>query len=223
MEVRRVIVQYCKQQQATVYYVNTNNAITTNLLGDFQKRNCALVVAVVYTLSFILPVSDKNIHFGLKHVIWPARNQHIILRNGNDVIFDGGHNTAAADAQEQYVCRIFNDVQSCLLFSSTKQKHGEDMLKIYMPYFSEILLVNISDQYKKQPDAFFKCLEKKYQPKCSFVSISDAVAALCSCTKKKFFITGSLYFVGELVQALIAANQLDKKCFSYSRNDYLST
>ncbi len=210
--IRNIIEQVSRSKQAKLYC--TSYSANNNLIIDFQKKNSELACTVVHNMRDILPVVEGKIEYGLSRVFWPVRNQQVKLHNGNIIIFDGGHNTEAAEIQRRYVQENFGGIQSCLIFSSTKPKHAKNGLEIYMPYFTESILCNISDAYKKQDDKIFQNLADKYGTKCQFLSIIDIVQILSVPSQKKFFITGSLYFIGEIIQSMIDVGQLSENAFT---------
>lgn len=217
----KIIKQYCLCKHVCIVY--SHGQIKTNLLGDFQKKNSALAYSILHGLLDILPIFEDVIKNGLMHVFWPARNQKIVLRNGNVIIFDGGHNQEAAYIQKQYIENEFDRHDSCLIFSSTKLGHCEACLNVFLPYFAEVIITNISNKYKKLDDNFLKSIASKYINKCQFYPIRDVANSLCKKSLRKIFITGSLYFIGELARYLIQAKQLEEKCFSYPSRNNLST
>ena len=217
-EAEEVIANTCTEKQVPLY--RASRKARTNLVGDYQKINASVVYTVANTLRDVLPISDLEIRYGLMHTFWPGRNHKVLLENGNAVIFDGGHNSEAADIQKNYVRRTFGRKRSCLIFSSTKSRHTEHFLATYYPYFSEILLCNVSNPHKRQDDSVFKDLEKKYKKKCRFLSIKEVVKILGNPTDKKFFVTGSLYLVGEIAHDLIHAGQMKSECFERPNTAY---
>ena len=66
------------------------------LLGEHQRLNAALALAVVETLQKTIPVSAEKIHAGLETVQWPGRLQLIQRPNGQKILLDGAHNVAGA-------------------------------------------------------------------------------------------------------------------------------
>lgn len=212
-EAEDVILNTCHEKNVPMY--RASHVASTNLVGDYQKINASVVYTVASTLRDVLPISDSEIEYGLMHAFWPARNQQFKLKNGNVVIFDGGHNSEAADIQKKYVSETFNENNSCLIFSSTKPAHAEHFLANFYPYFSKILLCNLtSHPHKIEDDSFFENLVKKFPGKSQFLEMKKVIETLCSPTDKKFFVTGSLYLIGEVVRELINAGQMDKDCFN---------
>jgi dihydrofolate synthase/folylpolyglutamate synthase len=185
----------------------------SNLRGDCQKGNARLACAALKNLRSILPISDSAIGRGYAEVFWPARNQTIFLRNGNEMIFDGAHNGEAVRAQRDYIARTVHRDSTTLIFSSTKVRHYESCFAILEPLFHRIFVTNISEGRGNFSENLLVDLAGKYTSKCQFIGIQACIELLTRPTDEVYFATGSLLLIGELARLLIAVGQLDSRCF----------
>jgi dihydrofolate synthase/folylpolyglutamate synthase len=68
------------------------------LMGEHQKTNAALALATVELLQKQIPVSGEKIRAGLAGVNWPGRLQLVQRPDGQNILLDGAHNVAGANA-----------------------------------------------------------------------------------------------------------------------------
>jgi len=123
----------------------------SSLKGDFQKNNTKLAHTILKILAKILPISDNAIKSGFASTFWPARNQTVLLKNDNKMIFDGVHNWEAVKAQVGYIGHTVSKDSTSLIFGSTKIRHYEACFAALEPLFHRIFVTNISDIGKKFP------------------------------------------------------------------------
>ena len=69
-----------------------------SLSGEHQKINAVLALAVVEILQKQIPIPDETIRAGLANVNWPGRLQLIERPHGQQILLDGAHNVAGAEA-----------------------------------------------------------------------------------------------------------------------------
>lgn len=209
-----VVENVSRENQAQMVKINEmDQFFEPNLRGDFQRKNAKLAHGVLKNLREILPISDDAIARGFATAFWPARNQTVSLKNGNEIIFDGAHNGEAANAQRDYIARTIGESSTTLIFSSTKIRQYKSCFAILEPLFHRILVTNISDGNGRLPDNVLIDLADTCAPKCRFLDIKACAELLTQPTDEVYFVTGSLLLIGELAGLLIAGGQLDGECF----------
>src|SRR5262245_20362642 len=104
-EALKVIQAIAREQAAPLTVVSPAdvhrpplNTIELPLLGHHQLVNAALAIAAVRVLVQAIPVSDDAIRTGLSRVRWPGRLQLVTRSSGQELLLDGAHNTAGAEA-----------------------------------------------------------------------------------------------------------------------------
>lgn len=189
-----------------------------NLPGDHQIHNAEIVLKVIEVLQrdehigSPLQIHENAIQKGLQNVRWPGRLQWISQQP--PILLDGAHNVAAMQALVKYLKsppppfdkggRRGDLLKWKVLFSAASDKKVEEMLKILQEASVEIILCRMKNSRSFDPVE----AQKKYAAKlhCPLSSSEDAVLEL---KKQKallqsgegLLITGSLYFIAELMSA----------------------
>jgi dihydrofolate synthase/folylpolyglutamate synthase len=93
-EVTTVFMAKADETNSEIYFASDENAIyTTDLLGDYQKKNLKTAVLTIKKLKGFT-ISDKNISDGLMHVVKNTnlKGRWQILQEKPSVICDTAHN-----------------------------------------------------------------------------------------------------------------------------------
>lgn len=114
-----VITACALRQDARIHYVDTDELhgmtpmesyehfsykgieVTLNLLGEHQRKNCAVVLEVIELLnSGNYYISSVDMDNALRKIDWPGRME--LLHRGPDIYLDGGHNPQCIEAAMTY-------------------------------------------------------------------------------------------------------------------------
>jgi len=171
------------------------------LIGDHQKLNAALALAVVEALQSKIPVSDIAIRNGLQNVNWPGRMQLIQKPGGPKILLDGAHNVAGAKVLRQALEKYFGRTRRTLVLGVLQDKDWRQICETLAPLAVRIYTVPVSSE--RTADA------RKLAAACRTVNSTAEIAA-CDSLREALgriasddfvVVTGSLYLVGEALES----------------------
>ena len=176
----------------------------------YQAENAALTILAMrilqhqYPMEFGLPDTEQKLHEGMLHAVWPGRMQKI----APEIYFDGAHNTSGISKFIEAAVRLTSEdaYRPLLLFSMVKEKDYStsiDMLTADI-FWEEMAVTTIPNER----GISFEKLQKLFKedtdrPVTGYADYREALEAMCRKKKsgQKLFCTGSLYFIGALLEA----------------------
>ncbi len=220
IEVEEVIKQVVKDKQAKILFVDKNNYLKDgrpqdnyklNLIGEYQKENAGLALAVVTFLSqrdgFL--INQKKIKKVFETARFPGRFDIKKITN-KTVIFDGAHNPQKMEAFIGSLIKKFPKKKFNFLLAFKKGKDYQDMLKtiILKTVVHKIILTNFftenQDMINSSEDLntigqFLKKINYN-----NFEIIPSLGKAWEIILKKNgpIVVTGSLYLIGEIFRLI---------------------
>ena len=159
------------------------------LRGTHQRENAALVVAALGAAC--LQVADEARRQGLRNVRWPGRFQCVDER----IVLDGCHNPHAAEHLLATWMEEYGPQQATVIFGALGDKDYATMLEILEPICREVLFVPVRNERSADPRALAAACTVPHR---IFRSVREALDA----SRGRILITGSLFLVGEALQAL---------------------
>lgn len=172
-----------------------------SLIGEHQKYNAALALATVDVLQEQIPVSAENIRTGLANLNWPGRLQ-LIERRGQKILLDGAHNLAGAEALRAALEQEFPGMRPLLIFGALADKNWPDICRVLAPLASKIFSVPVASQ-RTADAAELANVFRAANPQVSVTAFQNLSDALNTSKDAPFvMITGSLYLIGEALEAL---------------------
>jgi dihydrofolate synthase/folylpolyglutamate synthase len=175
------------------------------LLGDHQRLNAALALAVVRALNGALPVADTAVEEGLSTVKWPGRLQLLQSPGGQVNLLDGAHNPAGVAALGAALERHFPDVKPTLIVGVLRDKDWSTMCRTLLPLAAETYLVPVASTRTSAPKELLAVC-RHIQPSAHLHACGSFREALRLTENHPFrVITGSLYLVGEALELLAGA------------------
>jgi len=200
-------------------YIKTNNGFIfkdkkgeinlpyPNLLGDFQIGNVCSAISAVRNLSQF-KIKETHIKEAITKIRSEGRLQFIkegklrkYVTNNNKILIDGAHNTLAAKAIEKYLGGLNSGRKIIMLIGMMSNKEHKKFIQIFKNRVKSIIALDIPNQVN-----FIK-KEKlsKIAKSCGLKSKTESSieSALKNASKEDdnaiIFCTGSLYFVGEIL------------------------
>jgi dihydrofolate synthase/folylpolyglutamate synthase len=203
---RRVIEQTAADRQAPLTHVDARDAARLGcrpaLMGDHQKINAALALAVVEVLQPMLPVGPESIRDGLALVSWAGRLQLVEGPGGQMLLLDGAHNIAGATVLRAALEKNFIATPMVFIFGALADKKWSDICMILAPLADEVFVVPVASDRTARP-ADLAAAFRAANPRLRATVAADLPAALKACKDRRFIvITGSLYLVGEALERL---------------------
>lgn len=184
----------------------TDSRITLGLAGEYQRFNAAVAMALVEALQSLIPVAEAAVREGLAQVRWVGRFQRID-RQGQTLILDGAHNLPGVEALKTAMQIAFPGQRPALILAMLGDKDWAEMCSQLAPLSERILLCRVEASRSADPEELQRACERA-NPRgrvevCH--SVSDALSRVMS--EPLVLVTGSLYFVGEVLPALGMAQE----------------
>jgi dihydrofolate synthase/folylpolyglutamate synthase len=171
------------------------------LLGDIQLMNSALAVAAVQILQQQgWKISEEAIANGMGKARWLGRLQWTTWQS-RQLLIDGAHNPAAAQALRQYVDTL-GKPSVCWVMGMLSTKDHADIFRALLRSPDELHLVPVPDHSTADPEALAKLAREICPQLAACHTYTDLFAALEAATKSSnlIILCGSLYLVGYFLQ-----------------------
>jgi dihydrofolate synthase/folylpolyglutamate synthase len=179
--------------------------LKTPMLGRHQPENAGVAIQLysLYCDLRQLPFSAKEIRNGLRKAYWPARMERI--SSEPLVIIDGAHNVHAMARLVDTMKEEFSDYRIHVLFSALETKNVNEMLQqllsipqaeIYLTTFDFPKALHLADGYQE--------LDEKRISTVSLWQFGLAELLEKMTNEDLLLVTGSLYFVSEVRELLLA-------------------
>ncbi|PSB00666.1 bifunctional folylpolyglutamate synthase/dihydrofolate synthase [Merismopedia glauca] len=172
------------------------------LLGEIQLSNSALAIATCLVLRQQgWEISDRAIAQGMSETRWLGRLQWTNWQN-HQLLIDGAHNVAAAQALHQYVDTLAVPVNWVMGMLSTKDHTG--IFEALLKEGDRLYLVPVPDHSSANP-ADLAILAQKICPRLrlcqTFPDLKSALHASTSIAKEGevTVLCGSLYLLGHFL------------------------
>jgi dihydrofolate synthase/folylpolyglutamate synthase len=173
------------------------------LLGDHQLLNAATAAATLHLLSRRgLTVPQEAIRRGLATVRWPGRLEVVGRRPW--VILDGAHDEISARALARSVVELFPHRKLILVLGISRDKDLRTVGKQLCPIADLVVFTAAKLPRAASPDELTQALGDLCRKYAKAASVAQALdAALAQADKEDLvLVTGSLYVVGEAMEAL---------------------
>lgn len=168
------------------------------LLGEHQFENAAVATAVCQSIGVRgFTQTPAQIRRGIASVHWPGRLQ--VLRKQPLVVVDGAHNPASARALRAALQRHFDFRKLILVFGAAADKDILAMADILRPLASQVILTRANSERAATPER----LAAHFPGALLSPDIAGAyrMALAAAAPDDLICATGSLYVVGEVLQA----------------------
>ncbi|MHB8482987.1 MAG: bifunctional folylpolyglutamate synthase/dihydrofolate synthase [Nitrospiria bacterium] len=182
---------------------NSFSKLSTPLLGEHQKINSSLALAVLELISDRgYPVTEKHLRAGLQKVSWPGRIE--IVQKEPLMILDGAHNPAGARMLAEFLRTLNFQGNKYLILGIMKDKDIYRIGEALFPWADEIVLTRPHFQRAAQPQDLQEALPSTSKPTYLIESISETHRFLKTKTRSEDVIcfAGSLYTIGEVKSVL---------------------
>jgi dihydrofolate synthase/folylpolyglutamate synthase len=170
--------------------------------GQHQRINAATALATVEVLQHRLPVSPEALQRGLATVHWPGRLQLFESHDGRLVLLDGAHNPAAAESLRTTLEEEFANRRIVLILGILKDKDWMLICASLAVVANSIFCVPVKSDRSADPNALAEAC-RSTQPSAE-VEVADSVESALEKIPAGTLgvVAGSLYLVGEALQAL---------------------
>jgi len=178
-----------------------------NLFGDFQISNVSTAIATARGLDKF-KITNSHIREAITKIRSEGRLQNITqgkLRNyvskNNRILIDGAHNPLAASEIKKYLKTLNSERKIIMLLGMMANKEHKKFIQIFKNTVHSIITLNIPNQ----ENFIEKVKLSKVAQSCGIPSKAEnsIQSALKNIAKENenaiIFCTGSLYFVGEIL------------------------
>lgn len=172
------------------------------LLGEFQLVNSALAIAAIQILQTKgWQISLAAIVSGMANTQWLGRLQWYTWQ-GREILIDGAHNPAAAQALRNFVDTLNVDAVTWVMgMLSTKDHH--EIFAALLRSHDRLFLVPVPDHSSADPEQLARLAQKCSQlSECStYLDVESALKLAIATSDHLVVLCGSLYLVGHFLSS----------------------
>jgi dihydrofolate synthase/folylpolyglutamate synthase len=182
--------------------------VDSPLPGRHQLRNLALAITTAEELAgFGFPVTPKQIEQGIRDTRWPGRFQVIPAHNNRlqrELIFDVAHNPDGAWALRSALNEHIGDRPVTLVFGAMQDKAFLEMIQILFPIASQVVVTHAKNPRAASTAQLAEAAHQVGTEVTETTSVELALlrAGELAAPDGVIVITGSIFVVGEAMQAL---------------------
>ena len=181
--------------------------LATPLLGEHQVTNAGLAIASAEALIRKgVPIEEKHVRQGLIDTAWPGRLETVSEKP--HIILDGAHNLAAARNLGRYLQKHLADRRIMLVIGILDDKPYSGMLRALLPACRRTI-ITAPTIGRAVPARTLADTAQTYMKDVRVIpQVPQAVRQAIKMTgpRDTIVVAGSLYVVGEAIQALQAMN-----------------
>lgn len=179
----------------------------TGLPGSHQIDNAALILAACEVLMQKgVPVFPDQIKKSLATYSWPGRLEIIPASCGinPEIVIDGAHNLMAARKLGKFLKQAYAAKNITLVIGILDDKPFESILQSLLPYCARVILTEPDIDRSLSPEKLLPFTQSVINDTVIVKDVASAVKAAIETTPQDHVIciAGSLYVVGEAMQAL---------------------
>ncbi len=178
-----------------------NFRLEVGLLGAHQRVNAALAAATVRLLRTFLPVTDEQLATGLRNVSWPGRLQQI-ARGSQTLLLDGAHNRDGVATLTAALRDHFPGRRLTLVIGALADKEWREMVQSLVPLSARVITAPVASARSVSAEELRAACVATGAGR-PVKAAPSAAEALRLCAADPFvLVTGSLYFLGEILELL---------------------
>lgn len=180
--------------------------VETPLLGRHQLRNVALAIASAEELKQQgFPMTAEAIAEGIRRTQWPGRFQVLpATAHAPETVFDVAHNPAGAWALRSTLSSCYEDRRLVFVFGAMRDKAIAEIAEILFPLAERVIAASAANPRSATPDEIREAASRTGADIEAAADVRSAIERACqlSTDHSVVVITGSIYVVGEAMQAL---------------------
>jgi dihydrofolate synthase / folylpolyglutamate synthase len=208
-EALEVIREIARERNAPLTVVQPQQAheppldtLPLPLLGEHQRMNAAVALAVVQALNEAIPCSEQAIRSGLARVHWPGRLQLVTRPSGQKILLDGAHNLSGAESLAAALKTYFPEANPVLVLGILRDKDWSHMCEVLAPLACRVLLVPVHSERTAEPHGLAEACRRS-NPRAEVTACASLGEALIEAAPADFVaVAGSLYLIGEAMEVL---------------------
>ena len=182
------------------------DTVELSLHGPHQRLNAATALAAVRVLGETIAVGDDAQRQGLASVRWPGRMERVQTASGRNLLLDGAHNPAGAEALRVAIEAEFPESKPTIIFGVFKDKDSASMCHSLAPLAGRLLLTPVHSDRSEDPARLVAACREVNAHAAIEVCASLAEALEKTARDPFVVVAGSLYLVGEAMELLHLAS-----------------
>ncbi|MDA7915881.1 bifunctional folylpolyglutamate synthase/dihydrofolate synthase [Verrucomicrobia bacterium] len=221
-----VIREVANRQNSSLHTAHRDAIAKTRLLfkelplpGEHQWKNATLARVIAEALFFNFPVPTDNLIQGLKNAHITGRFQ-IIQRGTQTLVLDCAHNPAGVRAFCETLTQQFPDQGASLIVGMLGDKETQSMCADLAGIADLVQLLPVHSSRSASPESLKEAFQKA-APDLS-VSIAEGIQEALDDFQEAplVAITGSIHFLGEVIEALGLENLPNERALNeYGEKD----
>ena len=181
--------------------------VESSLVGRHQLRNTALAIATAEELSKKdLPgITPASVALGTRETHWPGRFQVVPAGNAwPEIVFDVAHNPAGAWALRSALSERYEDRPLIFVFGAMRDKAISEMTEILFPLALRVIATRPGNPRSASPEEIQQAGSRTGAEIEAIPDVRPALdhARAVANTRAVVVVTGSIYLVGEAMQAM---------------------
>ena len=181
-------------------------SVESPLVGRHQLRNVALAIAAAEELwtKGIRQISADSIGQGIRETRWPGRFEVVPAHDQwSEMVFDVAHNPAGAWALRSSLSERYQDRPLIFVFGAMRDKAISEMAEILFPMARAVIATRPSNPRSASPEEIRQAGRRTGAEIESIAEVPEALErARVLAGNDAIVVTGSIYLVGEAMQAL---------------------
>jgi dihydrofolate synthase/folylpolyglutamate synthase len=181
--------------------------VETSLVGRHQLRNVALAIAAAEQLAKkgLRGITAESIQRGIRETIWPGRFQILPPAQGwPEIVLDVAHNPAGAWALRSALSERYGDRPLIFVFGAMRDKAISEMAEILFPTAERVIVTRPGNPRSASPEELLRAASRTGTEIESVADVAPALQRARELARQDtvIVVTGSIYLVGEAMQAL---------------------
>ena len=180
--------------------------VETPLVGRHQLRNVALAIAAAEQLTSHFPaITADSIERGIRETRWPGRFQVIPAHEGQpEFVFDVAHNPAGAWALRSTLSSLYDDRRLIFVFGAMRDKAIREIAEILFPVAERVIASRADNPRSATAEEIAEAAARTGAEIEHAPDIPSAINRARAVAGEDGIVvaTGSIYVVGEAMQAL---------------------
>jgi dihydrofolate synthase / folylpolyglutamate synthase len=188
-----------RQSADATSFVSHGLEFTTVLLGEYQIQNTMVAIRSAQCAGF---TDDAAIVGGIARTRMPGRF-HVVGLHGRTVVFDVGHNPAAAEAFSTALRRRYHGFSVCMVAGIMKDKDAAGVLRSYCAVANRLIVTQPKIERAADCDTLLRNIPGDFKGRRDCIAdVGTAVLTALQGQEQIVCIAGSFHTVGEAMQTL---------------------
>ena len=195
------------RQQYPLQVLGERILVDSPLAGRHQLRNIALAIAAAVELreQGLEQITAKSIEAGIRQTRWPGRFQIVPATKGSpEIVLDVAHNPAGAWALRSALSSLYEERPITMVFGVMRDKAVGEVAEILFSLAEHVVLTPANNPRTATPAEIRAAAARVEVDLREAVDVVSALADARNISGGNglVVVTGSIYIVGEAMQAL---------------------